>query len=102
MNAKQAAVFGKAVGDPTRHKILNFCCCERRSVGEIAHHVELRQPTVTHHMGILVAADLVIREPEGKQVFYSVNQKGIVTCCGKLLIALAPDEEATQSIKRCC
>ena len=102
VNSKEAAIFGKAVGDPTRHTILNFCCCEKRSVGEIAKHVKLRQPTVTHHMSLLLEAGLVNREQEGKQVFYKVNQKQMVHCCGQLLMALAPDEEATKSICDCC
>ena len=101
MNAKEAAQFGKAVGDKARQEILAYCCCEARSVGEIADHVKLRQPTVTHHMSILKDAGLVTREKEGKQVYYRVNQKAVVNCCGNLLLKLAPDEEATQTINRC-
>jgi ArsR family transcriptional regulator len=102
MNSKEAAVFGKAVGDPTRHAILSYCCCERRSVGEIADHVKLRQPTVTHHMSQLLNAGLVIREQEGKQVFYSVNQEAVVNCCGNLMLTLAPNQEATKAVNKCC
>lgn len=102
MNLEQAAAFGKAVGDPTRHAILSYCCCERRSVGDIAKEMKLRQPTVTHHMAVLSKAGLVIREQEGKLVYYSVNQKAVVQCCGQLLLALAPDQKATQAICDCC
>ena len=102
MDSKQAAAFGKAVGDVTRHSILRYCCCQKRSVGEIADHVKLRQPTVTHHMSILLEADLVTREQEGKQVYYTVNQEAVVQCCGQLLLALAPDQEATKAVCNCC
>ena len=102
MNPEEAAAFGKAVGDVTRQQILHFCCCERRSVGEIAAEVRLRQPTVTHHMSILLKAKLVKREQEGKQVFYRVDQKSVVNCCGKLLFSLAPDEKATRQLRNCC
>ena len=102
MDSKEAALFGKAVGDKTRQEILAYCCCDPRSVGDIAIHVKLRQPTVTHHMSILLNAGLVLRKQEGKQVYYSVNQKAVVSCCGNLLLKLAPDEEATQTIRDCC
>lgn len=102
MNSKQAAAFGKAVGDVTRHAILRYCCCEKHSVGDIAEHVKLRQPTVTHHMSILTEAGLVTREQEGKQVYYRVNQEAVVNCCGQLLLALAPDQKATQAVCDCC
>ena len=102
MNSTQAAKFGKAVGDTTRHTILRYCCCENRSVGEIAEHVKLRQPTVTHHMSILLEAGLVSRQQEGKQVYYTVNQEAVVQCCGQLLLALAPDQKATQAVCDCC
>ena len=102
MNSKQAAAFGKAVGDVTRHAILRYCCCEKRSVGDIAEHVKLRQPTVTHHMTVLLEAGLVSREQEGKQVYYTVNQEAVVQCCGQLLLALAPDQKATKAVCNCC
>ncbi|QXD22424.1 metalloregulator ArsR/SmtB family transcription factor [Opitutia bacterium ISCC 51] len=102
MNSKQAAAFGKAVGDVTRYAILRNCCSEKRSVGDIAEHVKLRQPTVTHHMSILTEAGLVTREQEGKQVYYRVNQEAVVNCCGQLLLALAPDQKATQAVCDCC
>ena len=102
MTSKEAAQFGKALSDLSRHKILRLCCCKRYSVGEIAEHVKLRQPTVTHHLTILHQAGLVDREQEGKQVYYKVNQKKLVSCCGNLLLELAPDEEGTHSLNRCC
>lgn len=102
MKSTEATAFGKAVGDATRQRILAYCCCERRPVGDISRHVGLRQPTVTHHMAILMKANLVKREQEGKQVYYSVDQKAVVNCCGQLMVNLAPNEEATRRIRKCC
>ncbi|MGI9243648.1 MAG: ArsR/SmtB family transcription factor, partial [Verrucomicrobiales bacterium] len=59
MNEIEAAAFGKAVGDTTRQRILRFCCCEERSVGEIAKHAKITQPTASHHLAILERAKLV-------------------------------------------
>ncbi len=102
MNEEEAAAFGKAVGDTTRQRILRYCCCELRSVGEIAKHAKVKQPTATHHLSILEKANLVSRNQEGKTVYYRVNQENVVNCCGQLLMKLAPDEEGTVAINRCC
>lgn len=102
MTEKQAAEFGKAVGDVTRQRILRFCCCTRRSVGEIAKNAKVTQPTATHHLSILEKAKLVHRDQEGKTVFYHVNQDRMVSCCGQLMVKLAPEQEATELVKSCC
>lgn len=75
----------KALGDEHRLKILQFiatgdpACC---STGEgicacdIIDEVGLAQPTVSHHMKILVDAQLVRGEKRGRWVYYSLNQEG--------------------------
>jgi|GEM_PF-3358140 len=88
-------------GNPTRQRILRYCCCNRRSVGNIAAHCKVTQPTASHHLALLERAGLVIREPEGKEVFYEVDQSRLVSCCGQLLFTLAPDEEGTKALKNC-
>ena len=102
MNEKEAAAFGKAVGDATRQRILSYCCCERRSVGEIAKQAKITQPTASHHLAILEKAKLVTRVQEGKTAYYSVNQEVIVSCCGQLLLRLAPDQKGTKALNKCC
>ncbi len=102
MSKEESAAFGRAIGDATRQEIMRFCCCDWRSVGEVAEEVKVSQPTVSHHLALLKQAGLVKSRREGKQVFYTLDQKRVVSCCGKLLFAFAPEEEATQSIRRCC
>lgn len=102
MNEKEAAAFGKAVGDATRQRILRYCCCGSRSVGEIAREAAISQPTASHHLAILEKARLVNRHQDGKHVYYSVDQGRVVSCCGQLLAKLAPDEEGTRAINQCC
>lgn len=42
------------------------------TVGELASALGLSQPTVTHHLRILVDDGLLIREPRGRQVWHSI------------------------------
>ncbi len=66
--------FAKALADETRQKIMEFCCCEWRSVGEITDEIGVAQPTVSHHLAILRDAGLVNVREEGRQTFYTLNQ----------------------------
>ncbi len=97
MTAIDVVAFAKAISDDTRQKIMNLCCCERRSVNEIVENLGgVTQPTVSHHLAILREAGLVEVRHEGKQTFYSLNQKRVALCCGQLMLKFAPEDDTTQ------
>ncbi len=83
--------FARAVADPTRAKIMQLCCCEWRSVGELAQELGVTQPTVSHHLAFLRDARLVSARPEGRRTFYMLNQNEVAMCCGSLMLNYAPD-----------
>lgn len=72
----------KALGDETRWQIIAFLlqpvqtCCAREE-GVCACDFEtilgLSQPTVSHHMKLLVQAGLVVAEKRGRWVYYDLN-----------------------------
>ena len=69
----------KALGDPTRVRILNLIA---RSGGEVCacdlnEPVGLAQPTVSHHLKRLVDAGLLEREQRGKWAFFSLNRDAV-------------------------
>lgn len=72
---KVARVF-KALSDPARVRLLSMiaenpdgevCLCE------LTASVELTQPTVSHHMKLLVDAGLVTREQRGRWAYYAID-----------------------------
>ncbi len=67
-------LFAKALADETRQKIMKICCCNWLSVNEIVEHLNVTQPTVSHHLAILREAGLVNVREDGKQTFYQLNQ----------------------------
>ena len=92
-----APVF-KALGDPTRLKILDLLktrgqsCCELISRSErglcacdIETAVGLSQAAVSHHMDILRRSGLVDAQKRGRWIFYSRNEAAL----GDLAEALA-------------
>ncbi|MCC7360761.1 MAG: winged helix-turn-helix transcriptional regulator [Anaerolineales bacterium] len=90
--------FAKAIADETRQRIMRACCCGWVSVGDLAEQIGLKQPTVSHHLAILREAGLVGLRHVGKQTFYTLDQSRVVSCCGQLMLAFAPEQKATAVI----
>ena len=89
--SKNTVGFAKALADETRQKIMALCCCKWLSVGEIVEALNVSQPTVSHHLSILRSAGLVDSRREGKQIFYSLDQKKIADACCQLAGDFAPE-----------
>jgi ArsR family transcriptional regulator, arsenate/arsenite/antimonite-responsive transcriptional repressor len=87
--------FAKALADETRQEIMRLCCCCWLSVGEIVAALNVTQPTVSHHLAILKTAGLVKTRREGKQIYYTLNQRRIASGCCTLAEDFAPDHELT-------
>jgi len=82
-----ARVF-KALGDPTRVKLLSLiggsetgemCICD------LTDPVGLSQPTVSHHMKQLVEAGLATREQRGKWAYFRVIDGALENAARTLL-----------------
>jgi ArsR family transcriptional regulator len=87
--------FGKALADETRQKIMALCCCCWLNVSDIVGALNVAQPTVSHHLGILRRAGLVHARREGKQVFYTLNQERLAAACCQVAQEFAPDHQLT-------
>src|SRR5690625_5985093 len=67
--ARQLARLCKALGDPTRVRLLSMITAQsggEACVCDLTEPVGLSQPTVSHHMKQLVDAGLVTREQRGR------------------------------------
>jgi len=64
-----------AVGDETRQNIITelLGCCNGIRVGEITSRTHLSRPAVSHHLRILLDANLVTLEKQGTRNYYSLN-----------------------------
>ncbi len=63
----------KAMADATRLRILGMLAGGERNVGDLAKQLELREPTVSHHLAKLTAAGLVTMRGERTVHFYTLN-----------------------------
>lgn len=60
----------KALGDPTRRRILELLSEGEMSAGDIAAHFDMAKPSVSHHLNILKNAGLVTDERRGQNIVY--------------------------------
>lgn len=69
-----AEVF-KALGDPTRVRIVNLLANsdEAVCVCDINAHFDLSQPTISHHLKRLTAAGVLTREQRGTWAYFSLD-----------------------------
>lgn len=63
----------KALGDPTRRKILELLSEKDRSAGEISEYFNISKPSISHHLSILKNAELISDERQGQNIIYSLN-----------------------------
>ncbi|GAA3610492.1 ArsR/SmtB family transcription factor [Microlunatus ginsengisoli] len=75
--ARLAQMF-KALGDSTRVKLVSLIAAAdgaEACVCDLLEHVQLSQPTVSHHLKQLVDAGLISREQRGKWAYYSIQSE---------------------------
>lgn len=63
----------KALSDPTRRKILSLLKEKDLTAGEISDQFNMSKPSISQHLKILKAADLIQDEKKGQFIFYSLN-----------------------------
>ena len=80
--------FGKGIGNRTRFKMLILLSEKPCSVGEIAEHVTVSQPTASQHLKILSAANLIINDKRGQYVYYSLNYDYLLDNLKELVLNL--------------
>ncbi len=89
----QQVAFAKALADETRQEIMHQLCCRWLSVGDVVEALcgRVNQPTVSHHLAKLEQAGLVQVRQEGRQRFYTLDQRQVTVCCGRLMSSFAPE-----------
>lgn len=73
--AEALALRFKALGDPNRLRILSIVSSSENSescVCDLSEPLDLGQPTVSHHLKILVEAGILSREKRGVWAYYSL------------------------------
>ena len=78
MNPRQPEImlqFCKAMADESRLKIIGLLSTAEHSVQQLASVLELKEPTVSHHLGVLKQLDLVRLRADGNFRWYRLNEE---------------------------
>ena len=90
MDAQQAEAFArvlKAIAEPTRLRLLSLVAAHEGGeacVCDLTDPVGLSQPTVSHHLKILVDAGLLTRDKRGVWAYYALVPHGLDAIAGLL------------------
>lgn len=73
MNANEVANICKALGDPNRLEIVHMLSDGEKCGCVLLEKFEIKQPTLSHHMKILIDCGLVSDRKDGKWHHYSLR-----------------------------
>ena len=62
-----------ALSNTYRREIIKLLKWKNMSVGEIANHFNISQPSISRHLEILKHAEIVTSKKEGNKIIYSLN-----------------------------
>ena len=63
----------QAIADPTRRTILLLVATQSMTAGAIASNFDTARPTVSKHLQILTACELLKQEQNGREIYYHLN-----------------------------
>jgi len=66
-----------AVAEPQRRRIIDLLAAGERSVNDIVEALDMRQPQVSKHLGVLREVGLVNVRDEGRRRLYSLNSEAL-------------------------
>jgi ArsR family transcriptional regulator, arsenate/arsenite/antimonite-responsive transcriptional repressor len=84
LNYEENAKIIKALSDSNRLQIIDILSCGERCACDLLEQFHFTQPTLSHHMKVLMECGLVNCRKEGLWSYYSLNS----TNCNKLIIFL--------------
>lgn len=92
----------RALGDPTRLKLLDLLAAGERCVCELTEAMGLAQPLLSHHLKTLREAGFIRARKEGRWSYYRLNPERLEACVCTLEDALRRYDEAAAEGKPGC
>lgn len=84
----------RAVGEPTRLRIVALCAYGELSVSELTQILSQSQPRVSRHLKLLVEAGLLDRFREGAAVYYRIADRTQQAYLARTIVDLLPEDDS--------
>jgi len=82
----------KALSDPNRFRMVQeIAATGELSCSQVADRFDFSQPTISHHLRLLIDAGILRARVEGKHHFVSVDHAVLGRLAGLLPVRLSPD-----------
>jgi ArsR family transcriptional regulator, zinc-responsive transcriptional repressor len=73
LDLEQLSTLFRLLSDKTRLNIVMLLSHGEKNVSALCKTLRLAQPTVSHHLGLLRASNVIANHRRGKKVFYGLN-----------------------------
>ena len=67
----------QAIADPTRRAIITLIAWQAMTPNVIAEHFNTTRQSVSKHLRILIECQLVKQQPQGREIYYSLEVEKI-------------------------
>lgn len=101
MNNKKTAIMFKAFCDENRLQILELLRGGEKCACRLLEEMQITQPTLSHHMKILCDSGVVAGRKEGKWMYYSVSEEGLIKVIDYLKELKADIEKGENGYESC-
>src|SRR3989441_4341519 len=89
---RTAARVFRALADPTRRQILEELRGGELAAGEISRRFAISAPSISRHLAILKAAELVDERREGNRILYRLVPETLIVSLNSYLSAVCPTQ----------
>ncbi|MGX7420342.1 ArsR/SmtB family transcription factor [Carnobacterium gallinarum] len=79
MDYERTAKLFKALGDSKRVQIIDMLSCGELCACDLLEHFDFTQPTLSHHMKVLINAGIVQTRKSGTWHYYSLNEQNMIS-----------------------
>ncbi len=97
---KDPTIIFRALADPTRRQILKALKEKDLRAGEIVEMFTISAPSVSRHLSILKAAELVGERREGNSIIYRLYAEHLAVCLSEFISTVCPMEILERQRKR--
>lgn len=84
LNYEENSKILKVLSDKKRLQIIDILSCGEQCACDILEHFDFTQPTLSHHMKVLMESDIVKVRKDGLWSYYSLN----LIQCNKIIFLL--------------
>ena len=74
MNLLEVAELCKVLSDPHRLEIMSQLVEKEKCASELLKNFSISQPTLSHHMKVMVSSGLLTERRAGKRIYYGIDR----------------------------